>query len=154
VSSAPDQPHNHPPRRQDGPRSIRKPHRRCTERPRVAEAAPRRERIQEVIDGRRNPTKPCARYRYHALCWCYYGAPTGSRSSGTNCQPYPRISEARMTMLPPSQRRSARAIELIKFLDLILPTTGHRVLQVKRGSKFLKPQFYSTNADFADAILL
>jgi hypothetical protein len=59
-----------------------------------------------------------------------------------------------MTMSPLSQQRSARVAELIKFLDLILPTTGHRVLQAKRGSKFLKPQFYSTNADFAEAILL
>ena len=58
-----------------------------------------------------------------------------------------------MTMSPLSQQGSARVVELIKFFDLILPTTGHRVLQAKRGSKFLTPQFYATNDDFAPAIL-
>jgi hypothetical protein len=56
-------------------------------------------------------------------------------------------------MSPLSQQRSARLAELIKFLDLILPTTGHRVLQAKRGDTFLTPQFYATNEDFAPVIL-
>src|SRR5262245_50206743 len=54
-----------------------------------------------------------------------------------------------MTVQSLSQPGSVRVAELIKFFDLILPTSGHRILQAKRGSKFLTPQFYSTNADFA-----